>query len=60
MSDDLMVALARAAGLDKALERFPDDVRAAFAQARRTGGGVASPTDPAAEPWPPMRAGPEL
>ena len=60
MSDDLMVALARAAGLDKALEQFPDDVRAAFNQARRTGGGVPSPDDPTAEPWPPMQAGPDL
>ena len=60
MSDSLMEALARAAGLDKALERFPDDVRAAFAQARRTGGGVPSPEDPTAEPWPPMQAGPNL
>ena len=60
MSDELMVALARAAGLDKALEKFPDDVRAAFNQARRTGGGVPSPDNPVAEPWPPMQAGPNL
>jgi len=60
MSDDLMVALARAAGLDKALAQFPDDVRAAYEQARRTGGAVGSPDNPVAEPWPPMQAGPDL
>ncbi len=60
MTDDLMVALARAAGLDKALEKFPADVRAAYEQARRTAGAVAAPDNPTAEPWPPMQAGPNL
>jgi len=49
--------LARRAGLDKALADFPDDVAAAAEQA---GGSVArmkAPTEPRAEPWPPMRAG---
>lgn len=49
--------LARRAGLDKALAEFPDDVAAAAEQA---GGSVArmkAPTEPRAEPWPPMRAG---
>ena len=49
--------LARRAGLDKALAQFPDDVIAA---ARQAGGSVArmkAPTDPRAEPWPPMKAG---
>ena len=49
--------LARRAGLDKALAEFPDDVAAAAEQA---GGAVArmkAPTEPRAEPWPPMRAG---
>ena len=49
--------LARRAGLDKALAEFPEDVAAAAEQAS---GGVArmkAPTDPRAEPWPPMRAG---
>jgi len=49
--------LARRAGLDKALAEFPEDVAAAAEQA---GGSVArmkAPTDPRAEPWPPMRAG---
>lgn len=49
--------LARRAGLGKALAEFPDDVAAAAEQA---GGSVArmkAPTEPRAEPWPPMRAG---
>jgi thiamine pyrophosphate-dependent acetolactate synthase large subunit-like protein len=55
--DPLIVALARAAGLDKALAAFPDDVKAAAEQALNNAGAVQMPTDPAAEPWPPMRAG---
>lgn len=57
MSPDLIAALAKAAGLDKALAEFPDDVAAAAAQALNTAGAIRYPTDPAAEPWPPMRAG---
>jgi thiamine pyrophosphate-dependent acetolactate synthase large subunit-like protein len=55
--DPIVVALARAAGLDKALSEFPDDVAAAADQALNNAHGVNVPTDPAAEPWPPMRAG---
>jgi hypothetical protein len=55
--DPIIVALARAAGLDKALALFPGDVAAAAEQALRNAGIVQVPTDPAAEPWPPMRAG---
>jgi thiamine pyrophosphate-dependent acetolactate synthase large subunit-like protein len=55
--DPIIVALARAAGLDKALAAFPDDVTAAAEQALNNAGVVQVPTDPAAEPWPPMRAG---
>ncbi len=46
-----------AAGLDKALAEFPDDVQAAAEQALNNAGVVQVPADPAAEPWPPMRAG---
>lgn len=61
MDDDaLFRALAHAAGLGKALEQFPDDVRAAYEQARRTGGAVPAPQNPTAEPWPPMRASTDL
>jgi thiamine pyrophosphate-dependent acetolactate synthase large subunit-like protein len=55
--DPNVAALARAAGLDKALALFPDDVRAAAEQAMNNAGVVNVPTDPAAEPWPPMRPG---
>jgi thiamine pyrophosphate-dependent acetolactate synthase large subunit-like protein len=55
--DPLIAALARAAGLDKALGEFPDDVRAAAEQALNNTGVIQVPTDPAVEPWPPMRAG---
>jgi hypothetical protein len=57
MDQQLIATLARAAGLDKALTEFPDDVAAAAAQALNNAGAVQVPTDPAAEPWPPMRAG---
>lgn len=55
--DPLIAALARAAGLDKALSEFPDDVAAAAGQALTHVGIVQVPVDPAAEPWPPMRPG---
>ncbi|HXT78443.1 MAG TPA: hypothetical protein VN702_02670 [Acetobacteraceae bacterium] len=55
--DPHIAALARAAGLEKALAEFPDDIAAAAAQALNNAGAVKVPTDPAAEPWPPMRAG---
>jgi hypothetical protein len=57
MDEQLVAALARAAGLHKALAEFPDDVAAAAAQALNNAGAVHVPDDPAAEPWPPMRAG---
>jgi hypothetical protein len=49
--------LARRAGLDKALAQFPEDVAAAATQAANVVEKIKQPTDPAAEPWPPMRAG---
>ena len=54
--DPTIAALARAAGLDKALADHPDDVAAAAAQALNNTHVVRVPLDPAAEPWPPMRA----
>ena len=57
MDRSTLELLARRAGLDKALAEHPDDVAAAAEQA---GGAVArmkAPTDPRAEPWPPMRVG---
>ena len=50
-------ALARRAGLAKALEQFPDDVAAAAKQASDVMAKIKQPTDPAVEPWPPMKAG---
>lgn len=55
--DPIVIALAKAAGLEKALAHYPDDVAAAAAQALDNAHVVKVPTDPAAEPWPPMRAG---
>jgi hypothetical protein len=55
--DPIVEALARAAGLQKALAEFPDDVAAAAAQALDNAGAVQIPSDPADEPWPPMRVG---
>jgi hypothetical protein len=57
MDKDLIAKLAHAAGLDKALAEFPDDVVLAAEQALGNRGGIEYPADPAAEPWPPMRAG---
>ena len=54
--DATIVALAKAAGLDKALAEFPDDIEAAAAQALGHADAIEYPTDPAVEPWPPMRA----
>lgn len=49
--------LARRAGLDKALAEFPEDVAAAAEQASGSVARMEAPTDPRAEPWPPMRTG---
>ena len=49
--------LARRAGLDKALAEFPDDVAAAATQAGTAAARMQAPTDPRAEPWPPMKIG---
>jgi hypothetical protein len=55
--DPIIIALAHAAGLRKALAAFPEDVQAAAEQALNNAGVVQVPADPAVEPWPPMRAG---
>ncbi len=57
MDKELIAELAQAAGLTKALAEFPEDVAMAAEQALGNQGAIAYPTDPAAEPWPPMRAG---
>lgn len=58
MDEGTVEAIARRAGLEKALEAYPDDVAAAAASAekvtdriRRLGGTLS---EPLSEPWPPM------
>jgi hypothetical protein len=60
MAKAMAEMLARRAGLDKALAEFPDDVFAAANQAADVAAKMKVPSDPAAEPWPPMRAGDDL
>ena len=60
MERERMLALARLAGLDKALADFPADVAAAAAQAEGQGAAMSAPENPQAEPWPPMRPAPQL
>lgn len=57
MDKEFVKALARRAGLDKALAEFPDDVAAAVEQAATVMAKIKVPADPRAEPWPAMRAG---
>jgi hypothetical protein len=57
MDKAIIELLARRAGLDKALEEFPEDVDAAAKQASDSASRMKAPTDPRAEPWPPMHAG---
>lgn len=57
MDKSTMEMLARRAGLDKALAEFPEDVAAAASQAAGAAQKIKVPTDPRAEPWPPMRVG---
>ena len=48
-------ALAREAGLEKALDRFPADVAAAAHAAALARSAMPGLDDVVAEPWPPMR-----
>jgi hypothetical protein len=57
MDKELLQALVRRAGLDKALAEFPDDVAAAAEQAAGVMAKIKTPEDPRAEPWPAMRPG---
>ena len=60
MQRELMLALARQAGLDKALADFPEDVAVAAAQAEGHRAAINAPENPQAEPWPPMQPAPQL
>ncbi len=57
MDTNLIAALAKEAGLEKALAEFPGDVAEAGTQALAMRRMIRCPADPYAEPWPPMRAG---
>jgi hypothetical protein len=57
MDKALIEALAKRAGLQKALAEYPDDVAAAASQAGSIADKIKTPEDPRAEPWPPMKAG---
>lgn len=57
MDQATIEVLAHHAGLDKALQEFPDDVAAAAAQASARVAQMKAPSEPRAEPWPPMKAG---
>ncbi len=57
MDKTLIEALARQAGLDRALAEFPDCVMAAAKQAIGRSNEINTPTSPAVEPWPPMKVG---
>jgi hypothetical protein len=57
MDKAMIELLARRAGLDKALQEFPDDVSAAAEQASGWIAKMKAPDNPRAEPWPPMKAG---
>ena len=57
MDKETIELLARRAGLEKALQQFPEDVAAAAEQASGSAAKVKLPADPRAEPWPPMRTG---
>jgi hypothetical protein len=60
MEKAVIELLARRAGLEKALAEFPEDVAAAAEQASGSVARMKAPTDPRAEPWPPMRTGGRL
>jgi hypothetical protein len=53
---DEVEAIARRAGLEKALKEFPDDVVAAAISAAKVTERIrrGTPSEPLSEPWPPM------
>jgi hypothetical protein len=57
MDKTMIELLAKRAGLAKALADFPEDVAVAAKQAADVASRIKQPASPAAEPWPPMRAG---
>ncbi len=57
MDQTLIEALARQAGLERALAEYPECVRAAARQAIGRSSEIHTPLSPAVEPWPPMKVG---
>jgi hypothetical protein len=55
-----VLAIARAAGLDKVIAEYRGEVLAAAKSAAGARGAFTPADDPAVEPWPPMKAGPSL
>jgi len=58
MDERIVEAIARRAGLEKALEAYPDDVAAAANSAEKAADRIrqarATLSEPLSEPWPPM------
>ena len=59
-AEGVAMALARRAGLARALAEFPEDVTVAAKQAADVAQKIKRPADPTAEPWPPRKAGTTL
>ncbi|HYC48726.1 MAG TPA: hypothetical protein VED01_24885 [Burkholderiales bacterium] len=55
--DEKVLSLARAAGLDKIIAEFPEELVAAAKVAGDARSAFAAPDDAAIEPWPPMKTG---
>ena len=54
-TDNELLAIARAAGLDKAIAEFRNDVLGAAKSAADARNAFTPTSDPAVEPWPPMK-----
>src|SRR5215469_15354105 len=58
MDERMVEAIARRAGLEKALEAYPDDVAAAATSAEKATDRIhrsrGTLSEPLSEPWPPM------
>ncbi len=52
-----VLAIARAAGLDKAIAQFRSDVLGAAKSAADARSAFTPTADPTVEPWPPMKTG---
>jgi len=57
MDEKLIEAMVQAAGLEKAMAEFPDDVTTAIREALTRRKSLGEALDPKVEPWPPMRPG---